>query len=271
MPKGATGAASTPDATGVTRVSSVTSMASVTAETGGTQPGRGDIPLEERARDLAEACVRFVEKAVGVRLDYQADTLPILDHYLEEGRKTLRERPEAMVVIAHTAGVYFGEVVRRRYPSWWRFDNDDPAGWRIELEPVYLSFCPVQLVADALLRVEDEASAAMTARDASAAMTEQDESAAMTAREASAEHDESAQATQDAGDLGAEERFELDEIDREAVGARLADLPAVTAREFYAPSMRLEVIDIAVEAIRARRLADGDEADAALCAEDYEA
>lgn len=256
-PKGATGA------TGATRVATVT---------GGPQAERATIPPEERAKDLAEACVRFVEKAVGVRLDYQAETLPILDHYLEEGRKTSRERPEALAVIAHTAGVYFGEVVRRRYPSWWRFDSDDPAGWRIEFEPVYLSFCPVQLIVDALLRVDD-VSAGSAARDAGLASASRDASLTSAARDASL-----TSAAQDAGlasaapgEFSAEERFELEEIDREAVGTRLADLPAVSEREFYAPSMRLEVIDIAVEAIRARRLAEGDEADAVLRAEDYEA
>ena len=41
--------------------------------------------------------------------------------------------------------------------------------------------------------------------------------------------------------------------------------------EFYAPSTRVEVIDIAVEAIRARRLAgDGDDGDARLRPDDYE-
>ena len=39
--------------------------------------------------------------------------------------------------------------------------------------------------------------------------------------------------------------------------ARLADLPPVTPEEFYAPSTRLEVIDITVEAIRAHRMASG--------------
>src|SRR6188768_3178203 len=76
----------------------------------------------DRVRDLAEGCVRFVERALGVRLDYAPDTLSILDHYLEEGRKSAAERPEAAALLAHAAGAYFGEVVRRRYPSWWRLD-----------------------------------------------------------------------------------------------------------------------------------------------------
>ena len=81
-------------------------------------------------------------------------------------------------MVAHAAGAYFGEVVRRRYPSWWRLDGDDPGAWRVELEPVYLSFSPVQLMADALFRE---------------------------------------------GDPDASERLELEEEDREAVAARLAE------------------------------------------------
>jgi hypothetical protein len=183
-------------------------------------------------RELAEACVRFVERAIGVRLDYEPETLSILDHYVEQSRKAAAERPEAAAptvtaLVAHTAGAYLGEVVRRRYPSWWRIEGDDPADWRIELEPVYLSFSPVQLVADALLRDRD----------------------------------------QEPG-----ERLELEDVDRDAVAARLAELPEVPEDEFFAPSTRLEVIDIAVEAIRARRMGEGegDPGDAALGPDDYQ-
>jgi hypothetical protein len=183
-------------------------------------------PPPDQVRDLAEACVRFVERKVGVKLDYEPETLSILDHYLAEARAVAAEKPAVGAVVAHAAGAYFGEVVRRRYPSWWRLDGDDPSRWRLELEPVYLSFSPVQLVADALFSPEE--------------------------------------------DPAASERLELEEEDRQAVAARLADLPEVDEDEFYAPSTRLEVIDIAVETIRARRLGAGREGDAVLRPDDYE-
>jgi hypothetical protein len=66
------------------------------------------------------------------------------------------------------------------------------------------------------------------------------------------------------------ERLELEDEDRDDVAQRLAELPPVSERDFYAPSTRLEVIDIAVEAIRARRMGAGDQADDALRPEDYE-
>lgn len=176
-------------------------------------------------RELADACVRFVERAVGVKLDYEPETLPVLDHYLEQGRQVGADRPEALLVLAHAAGAYLGEVVRRRHPSWWRLEGDDPALWQIELEQVYLSFSPVQVVLDALLRSSEEA-------------------------------DDT-------------HRFELQEEDRQAVADRLAELPEVSDSEFYAPSTRLEVIDIAVDVIRARHMGD-DEADVVFRPEDYE-
>jgi hypothetical protein len=198
------------------------------ADLGGAKDRRGE-PAPERVRDLAEACVRFVERAIGVKLDYEPETLPLLDHYLAQARGAAGERPVAGALVAHAAGAYFGEVVRRRYPSWWRMEGDDPGAWRIEMEPVYLSFGPTQLVADALFREGDAAVAA-----------------------------------------GAGERLELEEEDRQAVAGRLAELPPVDEDEFYAPSTWLEVIDIAVEAIRARRMAQGEEGEAALGPEDYE-
>ncbi len=214
--------------------------------------GAVDLRLEpppEQVRELAEACVRFVERAIGVKLDYAPETLSILDHYVAQARvapaavapadaqpsrTTPAEAPprpsaaamEVAALVANAAGAYFGEVVRRRHPSWWRAEGDDPGAWRIELEPVYLSFSPVELVADALVR---------------------------------------------GGEPEASERLELEEEDRRAVAERLADLPPVDEETFYAPSTWLEVIDIAIDAIRARRLGEGEEADAVLRPEDYEA
>jgi hypothetical protein len=185
--------------------------------------------------DLADACVRYVERAIGVKLDYAAETLPIVDHYLEQGRSAARERRDTVSVLAQTLGAYFGEVVRRRYACWWRCDDVDPASWQIELEPVYLSFSPVQLVYDALTRGGE-------------------------AREAG-----------EAGEAGDEvSHFEIQEEDREAVAARLNELPPVSENEYFALSTRLEVIDIVVEAIRARRMGAGETADAMLTPDDYE-
>ncbi len=194
-------------------------------------------PPPPAVEDLAEGCVRFVERALGVRLDYRPETLPLLDHYLEQARRATSERVEALPVVAHMAGVYFGEVIRRRYPSWWRMDGDDPTYWQIQFESVYLAFSPVLFVREALTR------------------------------------DHAPEAARDVADdplSGDPAALELEEQDREAVATRLAELPQVSEDEYYAPSTRLEVIDIAVDAIRSRRLAAGEEVDSVLDPADYD-
>jgi hypothetical protein len=188
-------------------------------------PSREAGPAPQAVQDLAEACVRFVERAIGLRLDYEPETLSILDHYLEQGRSSTGERPEAAVLVAHAAGAYFGEVVRRRYPSWWRVENDEPAAWRLEFA---------------------------------------------LGRESSAGLEEGAGGALDTGASDASERFELEEVDQQAVSERLADLPMVSEAEFYATTTRLEVIDIIVDTVRARRIAEGNDAEAALGPQDYE-
>jgi hypothetical protein len=199
----------------------------------GASPDPPELPAPPAAvLDLADACVRFVERAFKAKLDYQPETLPLLDHYVSEARAAAAARPETAAVVTHSAGAYLGEVVRRRYRSWWRAEGSDPAAYRIELEPVYLSFSPVELVADALLA----------------------------GRHSPYDEDEAA----------AEAGFTLLPEDQEAVADRLAQLPPVPEEEFYAPSTRLEVLDIAVDAIRARRMAEGEEAEAHLGPEDYD-
>lgn len=189
-------------------------------------------PAPAPIAELSAACCRFVKSAVGVDLDFEPETLSVLDHYIDQAKQAVMLRPEALAVLAHSIGAYFGEVVRRRHASWWQIEGDDPIYWQIQLESVYLAFSPVALAQEAL-GLGDEAWA-----------NQDDDGAPMS-------------------------QLELDDDDREAVEQRLAELPPVSEREFYAPTMRLEVIDIAVEAIRARRLAAG-EPQPHLTVDDYE-
>jgi hypothetical protein len=182
-----------------------------------------DTPPE--VRDLADTCVRNVERSLTIRLDYRAETLSVLDHWLNHERVANAGRADVMRLVGAAAGAYFGELVRRRHGAWWRLSGPSPAEWRIELEPVYLAFQPVQLVLDALLR-------------------------------------ESAD--------GLDERYELDADDEVEVRRRLALLAPVSEDEFYALTTRLDVLDIAVEVIRARRTTAGDECDLLLQPSDYD-
>jgi hypothetical protein len=51
--------------------------------------------------------------------------------------------------------------------------------------------------------------------------------------------------------------LEMDDAEKEGVLGRLARLPEVSDDEYYAPSTRFDVVELAVEALRARAHADG--------------
>jgi hypothetical protein len=83
--------------------------------------------------------VDYVDRALGVTLEFNSETLPVLDHYLREAAES---QPSAVALIAATSGAYFGEVIRRRLGGYWYVDSDDPTEWRFEL-PGGLCFRPV--------------------------------------------------------------------------------------------------------------------------------
>jgi len=102
-----------------------------------------------KVEELANACISYVERAVGVKLDFEPETLPLLDHYLAEARDSLSIRPEVSPLIVHAMAAYFGEVARRRHGGTWHVGSQGPGAWRVELESV-LSFSPVHVIAVAL-------------------------------------------------------------------------------------------------------------------------
>jgi hypothetical protein len=64
-------------------------------------------------------------------------------------------------------------------------------------------------------------------------------------------------------------QFQLDDEDRDAVEMRLSDLPSASDDEFFSFSTRLEVIEIAVDAIKSRMMSTGL-GEVAFTGEDYE-
>jgi hypothetical protein len=99
-------------------------------------PPPGDV------HDLAERAVEYVNKAVGVLLDYQPETLPLLDHYLHQ---VPRDQPATVELIAAAAGAYFGEVARRALGGEWEGAGRPevpPLDWRVRLSHG-VSFSPV--------------------------------------------------------------------------------------------------------------------------------
>jgi hypothetical protein len=228
--------------------------------------------------DLAASCVRFVKAALGFELDFERDTLPVLDGYLGGARAAVRERPETLPLVAAAIGAYLGEVVRRYHRCWWRVDSDEPLGWQLEFRDVYLSFRPVELAHAALLLHPDEPAvvdepgdedepddgvhaghppvATGEARPGADETEGSDPDATDEAESAVAE--ERAAREPFASDGPDEPGLVLEEADRLAVRARLDRLPPVTEEEYWAPSTRLEVIDIVVDAIQAQYLVDPD-------------
>lgn len=116
-------------------------------------------PTPDALKDLATSCVGFVERAVGVKLDFTAESLPLLDHYLTQSRAAGSERPDAIELVTQAGGAYLGEVVRRKHPCWWRITEGEDA--RLEFRDVYLSLSTVAMVRAALAGPE-----AATADDA---------------------------------------------------------------------------------------------------------
>jgi len=186
-------------------------------------------PAPAEVAELAQACERFVERAVGVRPDYTLETLPLVDHWLSTARGQLAA--DVLRVLVQAGGAYFGEVVRRRHPCWWALGGGIPDEWEIQFENTFLSLRPCDVIQEALRpRDPDEAP-----------------------EEA----------------VGEISLLEIDEDDRPAVVARLAELPEVSEEEYRSLATLVEVIDICVEAARARRIA-AEEPEPTLEPEDYE-
>jgi hypothetical protein len=166
--------------------------------------------------ELAAACVRFVRAALGVELDFQPETLPLLDHYLATRRDELlaarAANPDAMGLVARAAAGYFGEVVRAHFGSFWHVPSDDPASWELRFESIYLAINPLAVVYDAIVHGDEEGPIAY---------------------------------------------LELEDEDREAVATRLGELPPANDEEFFSLATRLEVLEIAVDVVKARMLAAG--------------
>lgn len=112
-------------------------------------------PAPSTIAELADACVRFVKQTVGVELDYTPDTLSILDHYLMTNVGDTPDDATFLAVLA--AGAYWGEVIRRHWPSVrWHAPENEPGEWRLEFDRVFLHFNPVAMAVEAAARVEGQ-------------------------------------------------------------------------------------------------------------------
>ena len=111
-----------------------------------------DVP--PRVHEYADQAVEYVRRALGVKMEYDSDTLPVLDHYLRDV-PTGNDQVAALQLVILTSGAYFGEVVRRRLGGRWDMSGETEAQWRVVL-PTGLNFSPLGLVAAAITRSEAE-------------------------------------------------------------------------------------------------------------------
>jgi len=103
--------------------------------------------------------VSAVQQAVcallGVEPDLTPETLPLVDSYLRDSVASLPPRERDQQLCA--AGVYFGEVVRRKLNARWALITDAPEEWRVELSSCFLHFRPVGMAAEVVFGCETEA------------------------------------------------------------------------------------------------------------------
>lgn len=98
--------------------------------------------------ELCLGCIQYVQRATGVALDFTAETLPVLDHYLQ----SVRIDNEALqALVAQAAGAYFGELVRRVFPARWHCPPEMYESWRLEFSPCFLHFNPVTMAWEAIV------------------------------------------------------------------------------------------------------------------------
>ena len=101
--------------------------------------------------ELAQSLVDFVERAVGIRPDFSPETLPLVDHYASEVRQQLKERPQLLDLASQAAGAYFGEVVRRNLPGFWRVNTGNQHDWLVCGSHAFVALNPIGVGYDAIV------------------------------------------------------------------------------------------------------------------------
>jgi hypothetical protein len=158
--------------------------------------------------EYANACLEYVRRALRFELDFTAETLPVLDHYVSTVRAGLAERPEIAGLVARATGAYFGEVVRTMVPGFWRIPSPNVHDWQLCARLAFLWVNPVGIAYDALY--------------------------------GKSEHD------------GPRSILRCAPEDREYLERRLATLPPVPEDQYFLFTTRLEVLEVANEALHAR-------------------
>jgi hypothetical protein len=113
-----------------------------------------DDSVPARVREYADQVVAYVRRALGVTLEYDSNTLPLLDHYLRSVPAQDAQQTATVQLVVLTSGAYFGEVVRRRLGGRWDLGQEE-TDWRVVL-PTGLNFSPAGFVASAIAQADLE-------------------------------------------------------------------------------------------------------------------
>ncbi len=108
-----------------------------------------DDAVPARVREYADQVVTYVRRALNVTLEYDSNTLPVLDHYL---RTVAGSQPATLKLVIATSGAYFGEVVRKHLGGRWEMTGEE-ADWRMVL-PTGINFSPMGFVAAAIAQAD---------------------------------------------------------------------------------------------------------------------
>jgi hypothetical protein len=111
-------------------------------------PGAASEPCPAQVAEYAGHAVAYVQRALDFTLEFDSETLPVLDHYL---RTVPHDSPAAARLIAATCGAYFGEVLRRELGGYWDLASGDPCEFRLVL-PGGLTVVPAGLTLAAIER-----------------------------------------------------------------------------------------------------------------------
>lgn len=110
--------------------------------------------LDAAVGDLERHLRKQVFHALKIELDGSVTSLAFLDHYLGLARG--EQRAPILELVAASAGVYFGELVRREFGGTWVGRAADPRSFRLLLGAQYIHFTPVALALAAILGREPD-------------------------------------------------------------------------------------------------------------------
>jgi hypothetical protein len=120
-------------------------------------PSAGGPPEDDESPaevlEYASRAVDYVKRSLELTLEYDSETLPVLDHYL---REVPEDNAAAAHLVAATAGAYFGEVVKRRIGGMWDLPSHDPGTWRLVL-PSGVWFSPAAMALAAIRGPSEDA------------------------------------------------------------------------------------------------------------------